>query len=89
MIDPASHVPTGIGAVAYLDRLQKHFGLDNHRQTCDKMIVLQKDGNTTAPMFDFDEAQKMVNDGWEVFINKTGNKLIKKTTPKRFFKILK
>ena len=43
VIDPASHVPTGIGAVAYLDRLQKHFGLDNHRQTCDKMIVLQKE----------------------------------------------
>jgi hypothetical protein len=43
MIDPASHVPTGIGAVAYLDRLQTHFGLDDHRQTCDRMIALQKD----------------------------------------------
>ena len=43
VIDPASHVPTGIGAVAYLDRLQIHFGLDDHRQTCDRMISLQKD----------------------------------------------
>ncbi len=42
VIDPASHVPTGIGAVAYLDRLQTHFGLDDHRQTCDQMITLQK-----------------------------------------------
>ena len=43
VIDPASHVPTGIGAVAYLNRLQIHFGLDDHRQTCDRMITLQKD----------------------------------------------
>jgi hypothetical protein len=43
VINPASHVPTGIGAVAYLDRLQTHFGLDDHRQTCDRMIALQKD----------------------------------------------
>ena len=43
VIDPASHVPTGIGAVAYLNRLQIHFGLDNHQKTCDKMIELQKD----------------------------------------------
>jgi hypothetical protein len=42
VINPASHVPTGIGAVAYLDRLQTHFGLDDHRQTCDQMITLQK-----------------------------------------------
>ena len=43
VINPASHVPTGIGAVAYLDRLQIHFALDDHRQTCDRMIALQKD----------------------------------------------
>ena len=43
VIDPASHVPTGSGAVAYLNRLQMHFGLDNHQKTCDKMIELQKD----------------------------------------------
>ena len=41
IIDPASHVPTGIGAVAFLDRLQKYFGLDNHEQTCDRMIKIQ------------------------------------------------
>jgi hypothetical protein len=43
VIDPASHVPTGIGAVAYLDRLQTYFGLDNHQKTCDRMIALQKE----------------------------------------------
>jgi len=43
VIDPKSHVPTGIGAVAYLDRLQTYFGLDNHQKTCDRMIALQKE----------------------------------------------
>jgi len=43
VINPASHVPTGIGALAYLNRLQIHFGLDDHRQTCDRMIALQKE----------------------------------------------
>ena len=43
VIDPGSHVPTGIGAVAYLDRLQAHFGLDDHQKTCDRMIALQKE----------------------------------------------
>ena len=43
VIDPGSHVPTGIGAVAYLDRLQTHFGLDDHQQTCNQMIKLQKE----------------------------------------------
>ena len=42
VIDPASHVPTGIGAVAYLDRLQDYFGLENHQETCARMIKLQK-----------------------------------------------
>jgi len=41
VIDPASHVPTGIGAVAFLDRLQRHLGCDSHEQTCDEMIALQ------------------------------------------------
>jgi predicted ATPase len=41
LIDPASHVPTGIGAAPFLDRLQHHLGLDNHRQTCTRMIALQ------------------------------------------------
>ena len=42
VIDPASHVPTGIGAVSYLDRLQEYFRLNTHQQTCDQMIKLQK-----------------------------------------------
>ena len=41
LIDPASHVPTGIGAVAFLDRLQRHLGLDSHQATCKHMIALQ------------------------------------------------
>ena len=43
IINPESDVPTGIGAVAYLDRLQNYLGLENHQQTCKKMIELQKD----------------------------------------------
>tara|TARA_Y100001970_G_C14173337_1_gene825451 strand:- start:401 stop:1282 length:882 start_codon:yes stop_codon:yes gene_type:complete len=43
VIDPASPVPTGIGAVAYLDRLEKHFGFNNHQETCDQMIKLQNE----------------------------------------------
>ena len=43
IIKPSSDVPTGIGAVAYLDRLQKHLGLENHQATCKKMIELQKE----------------------------------------------
>jgi len=42
IISPNSHVPTGIGAVAYLDRLQHYLGLNNHQDTCQKMIELQK-----------------------------------------------
>tara|TARA_Y100001970_G_scaffold200978_1_gene244542 strand:- start:353 stop:1231 length:879 start_codon:yes stop_codon:yes gene_type:complete len=41
IIHPNSHVPTGIGAVAYLNRLQKYLGLKNHQETCEKMIELQ------------------------------------------------
>ncbi len=43
IIYPTSNVPTGIGAVAYLDRLQKCLGLKNHQETCKKMIALQKE----------------------------------------------
>ena len=43
IIYPTSHVPTGIGAVTYLDRLQKYLGLKNHQATCEKMIALQKE----------------------------------------------
>jgi len=41
VIDPESPVPTGIGAVAYLDRLQAHLGLADHHATCDRMMALQ------------------------------------------------
>ena len=37
-----SEVPTGIGAVAYLDRLQNHLGLSSHQEVGKKMIELQK-----------------------------------------------
>ena len=43
IISPESDVPTGIGAVAYLDRLQNYLGLKDHQKTCKKMIELQKD----------------------------------------------
>ena len=43
IINPASDVPTGIGAFPYLDRLQKFLGLENHQETCQKMIELQKE----------------------------------------------
>ena len=43
IIHPTSHVPTGIGAVAYLDRLQKYLGLESHQETCERMIELQKE----------------------------------------------
>jgi len=43
VINPGSYVPTGIGAVAYLDRLQSYFGLEDHQKTCDRMIILQKE----------------------------------------------
>ena len=42
IIDPASDVPTGIGAVAYLNRLQQYLGLKDHKQTCFEMITLQQ-----------------------------------------------
>jgi predicted ATPase len=41
VIDPGSPVPTGIGAVAFLDRLQRHLGLASHQATCERMIALQ------------------------------------------------
>ena len=42
IIKPTSPVPTGIGAVAFLDRLQKFLGTKSHQTTCDEMIKLQK-----------------------------------------------
>lgn len=41
LIDPASPVPVGIGAVAFVDRLQRHFGLDSHTEIFQRMIDLQ------------------------------------------------
>ena len=41
LIDPASPVPTGIGAVAFLDLLQKHLKLATHEEAAMKMIELQ------------------------------------------------
>tara|TARA_Y100000310_G_scaffold66938_1_gene62248 strand:+ start:5720 stop:5923 length:204 start_codon:yes stop_codon:yes gene_type:complete len=40
------------------------------------MIVLKKDGHF-KPVVDFEEAQKDVNAGWDVHINKSGKKLLK------------
>ncbi len=41
VIDPGSHVPTGIGAAPYLDRLQAHLGVDDHHAVCHAMMALQ------------------------------------------------
>jgi predicted ATPase len=43
VIYPSSPVPTGIGAVAFLDRLEAHLGLSDHIETCARMIALQAD----------------------------------------------
>ena len=43
VIDPKSDVPTGIGAVPFLDLLQEYLGLKNHQETCKKMIQLQNE----------------------------------------------
>ena len=44
LIDPASPVPTGIGAVAFLDILQRHLGLATHEEAAARMIELQARG---------------------------------------------
>ena len=44
-------------------------------------IVLKKDGHTTAPV-SREEAQKLVNEGYEVWMNKGGVKFDKKTPKK-------
>lgn len=41
LLDPASHVPTGIGAAPYLDLLQAHLGLTSHAATADAVIAAQ------------------------------------------------
>ena len=46
------------------------------------MIVLKKDGHTTAPISSVEDAKKLVSEGWEVWINKSGVKLDGKPEPK-------
>lgn len=41
LIDPASLVPTGIGAVAFINRLQEHLGVSTHDEVLLRMIALQ------------------------------------------------
>ena len=41
VIDPASPVPTGIGAAPFLDLLQESLGAADHVETCAKMVALQ------------------------------------------------
>ncbi len=41
VIDPASRVPTGIGAAPYLDRLEEHLGLHDHEAVVERMMALQ------------------------------------------------
>lgn len=41
LIDPASPVPVGIGAVAFVKRLKEHLGLDSDAATFQRMIELQ------------------------------------------------
>ena len=43
-------------------------------------IVLKKDGHA-KPVPNFEEAQELVNKGWEVWSNKSGKKLVKKANP--------
>ena len=46
------------------------------------MIVLVKDKHY-KPVATFEEAQKEVNAGWNVHINKTGKKLVKEKVAKK------
>lgn len=41
LISPSSPVPVGIGAVAFVERLQSHLGLQTHGETFQRMIELQ------------------------------------------------
>ncbi len=43
IINPHSHVPVGIGAIAYLKRLQTYLKLKNAIEVFDEMITLQKE----------------------------------------------
>ena len=46
------------------------------------MIVLEQGGHS-KPVETFEEAQKEVNAGWNVHINKTGKKLVKEKVAKK------
>ena len=48
LVEPSSPVPTGIGAVAFLDLLQAHLGASTHEETAAKMIELQQQYWPTA-----------------------------------------
>lgn len=41
LVDPASPVPLGIGTIAYVKRLQSHFGIEDHNKVFERMIELQ------------------------------------------------
>merc|ERR1712048_567474 len=43
LIKPDSVVPLGIGAVAFVQRLQAHLGLTNHNDVFQKIIDLQQE----------------------------------------------
>ena len=40
VIDPASPVPTGMGAEPYMERLADHLGLPSHQKVAERMIAI-------------------------------------------------
>ena len=47
----------------------------SNKANSDAMIVMKKDGNMVSAS-NIDEAKKMANEGWSVFINKSGTKIV-------------
>ena len=45
-------------------------------------VIVLADKDNNMKQFKFEEAQKKVNDGWSVKINKSGTKLVKETKKK-------
>merc|ERR1712216_1055033 len=43
LIDPASPVPSGIGAAPFLDRLQRQLGAVDHKHVMQRMVELQSE----------------------------------------------
>ena len=41
IIDPASHVPTGIGAEPYMELLAEYLGVRSHQEVAEQMIAMQ------------------------------------------------